>query len=251
MTETKPGTGRSATTYQGWYFTEGRDVDEDGVRIRKHERLPKDVKLDMDSSYLSASKSALDALSYAPGPWLRRVELRGEMLIDEDRAFARERVTLAGPVDVSRELRIFACDCGERVLPLFEAKHPGDDRPRRAIEVARRFADGDATMAEMQDAQYAAWAAWASWAAWAAWDAAGYAGYAAGNAAGEAAQYAAQSAARDTGYVSWAARAAVLVAVQTTEREWQESRLTELLSQVLGLPGVDVDPEPAGIEVGL
>jgi hypothetical protein len=232
MTETK--LGKSATTYQGWYFTEGRDVDEDGVRIRKHERLPKDVKLDMGGDYLFASKSALGALACALGPWLRRVELRGEMLIDKDRAFARERVTLAGPVDVSRELRIFACDCAERALPAFEAEHPGDDRPRRAIEVARRFADGDATMAEMQDAQAAAEAA------------AGDTGYAAGYAARGAAQYTAQYAARA------AARAAAAGAdAWTTEREWQESRLTELLSQALGLPGVDVDPESVGIEVGL
>jgi hypothetical protein len=217
MTETKPGPGRSATTYQGWYFTESRDVDENGVEIRKHERLPKDVKLGVYSSYLFASKSALDALAYAPGPWLRRVELRGKMLIDEDWACARERVTLAGPVDVSRELRIFACDCAERALPAFEAEHPDDDRPRRAIEVARRFADGDATMAEMQDAWDAAW---------------------------DAAQAAAVAAARDTGYAAWGA-------AWTTEREWQESRLTELLSQALGLPGVDVAPEPADIEVGL
>jgi hypothetical protein len=31
----------------------------------------------------------------------------------------------------------FAADCAARVLPLFEAAYPTDDRPRQAIEVAR------------------------------------------------------------------------------------------------------------------
>ena len=31
----------------------------------------------------------------------------------------------------------WAADCAERVLPLFEAAYPEDDRPRRAIETGR------------------------------------------------------------------------------------------------------------------
>jgi hypothetical protein len=53
------------------------------------------------------------------------------------------------------------------VLPLFEARHPGDDRPRAAIVAARRFALGDiaaqdraaAWAAAMDAASTAAWAA--------------------------------------------------------------------------------------------
>ena len=57
--------------------------------------------------------------------------------------------------------RLFACDCAEHVLYLFEAKYPNDDRPRKAIEVARRFADGGATTEELAAARAAAWeAAW-------------------------------------------------------------------------------------------
>ncbi len=36
-----------------------------------------------------------------------------------------------------RERRLFACDCAERVLPIFERAHPGHSGPRRAIEHAR------------------------------------------------------------------------------------------------------------------
>lgn len=37
----------------------------------------------------------------------------------------------------------WAADCAEHVLAIFETAMPGDDRPREAIAVARRFAQGD------------------------------------------------------------------------------------------------------------
>ena len=53
----------------------------------------------------------------------------------------------AGPLTLSEEdrrvLAPWAADCAERVLPLFEAHAPGDDRPRRALEGARAFARGE------------------------------------------------------------------------------------------------------------
>jgi hypothetical protein len=51
--------------------------------------------------------------------------------------------------------RLYACDCVERVLPIFERPSPDDDRPRNAIMVARRFAFGIASSVEL-DAAYAA-----------------------------------------------------------------------------------------------
>ena len=38
--------------------------------------------------------------------------------------------------------RLFAADCAEAVLPIFERDYPNDDRPRKAIEAARLFARG-------------------------------------------------------------------------------------------------------------
>ena len=61
-------------------------------------------------------------------------------------------------------LRLMACHFAEAVLHLVPA---GEDRPRRAIEVARRFASGEATREEMAAASVAAWDA-ARDAAWAA-----------------------------------------------------------------------------------
>lgn len=42
-----------------------------------------------------------------------------------------------------RRVAAWAADCAERVLPLFEAEAPADDRPRDAIARARAFAGGE------------------------------------------------------------------------------------------------------------
>ena len=73
------------------------------------------------------------------------------------------------------KLRLFACDCAEQVLPIFEKDYPDDKRPRKAVETARLFAEGKATQEELAAAGAAARAA--------AWAAARYAAYAAADAA--------------------------------------------------------------------
>jgi hypothetical protein len=42
-----------------------------------------------------------------------------------------------------RLVALWAADCAERVLPLFESAAPGDDRPRDAIARARAFGRGE------------------------------------------------------------------------------------------------------------
>src|SRR3954466_14592384 len=42
-------------------------------------------------------------------------------------------------------LALWAADCAEHVLHLFEQARPGDDRPRRAIELGRAWARGEVT----------------------------------------------------------------------------------------------------------
>ena len=88
------------------------------------------------------------------------------------------------------EIRLMACDFAESVLGLFEKKHPDDRRPREAIEVARKFAEGKATKAEMfvaedaaGEAAEAAEAVWTAEAAEAVWAAARTAAEAASDAA--------------------------------------------------------------------
>ena len=100
-----------------------------------------------------------------------------------------------------REMRLFAVACARRVQHLMT-----DPGSREALDVAERYANGEATAGELAAARAAAWAAAraAARAAWAAADAA----------AGAAAWAAAWDAARDT---AWAA-----------EREWQAQKFIEI-----------------------
>jgi len=82
------------------------------------------------------------------------------------------------PESESRKLLVIAaCDCAEKALAIFEAKRPGDNRPRKAIETAQRWARGEVgvTLDEVRAAAAAAYAAYAADAAAYAADAAAYA----------------------------------------------------------------------------
>ncbi len=121
--------------------------------------------------------------------------------------------------EYDREWRLFAVWCARKVQSLMT-----DDRSISAINVAERFANGNATREELEAARAAAGAAaGAAWAAWAetgeaAWEAAWTAAW---TAAGEAAWTAARTAARaaagaETG-AAWAAWA------ETGEAAWSET----------------------------
>jgi hypothetical protein len=58
-----------------------------------------------------------------------------------------------------RLLASWAADCAEHVLTLFTVKYPEDDRPRMAIETARAWSRGAATVSEAREAAVAAHAA--------------------------------------------------------------------------------------------
>jgi hypothetical protein len=49
------------------------------------------------------------------------------------------------PDDDHHHLAIWAADCAQHVLHLFEAARPDDDRPRRAIDLGRAWARGETT----------------------------------------------------------------------------------------------------------
>ena len=54
--------------------------------------------------------------------------------------------------DDHRLLAIWAAECAEHVLYLFESVRPGDDRPRRAIDLGRAWARGEITWWEARSA---------------------------------------------------------------------------------------------------
>lgn len=135
-----------------------------------------------------------------------------------------------------KEIRLFACECAESVLHFFEEKFPDDNRPRNAIESARRYANGEEGEDELIAARAAAAAARAAAGAatWAAGDAAGdAAGAAAGaaraaawDAADDAAGAAAWDAARDAGAAAWAGS---WVSAWAAEREKQRELLMKYI----------------------
>jgi len=130
----------------------------------------------------------------------------------------------------------FACDVAEHVLPIFEARYPGGNRPRKAIETTRAWLDGTATDEEQQAAGMAARGSWLA-AVDAAVDAAAMA-------AANAAYWAAVTPEAGLGFV--APRVVVSRAVtavrekagpwlkaraEKKERRWQMDRLNELLKE--------------------
>jgi hypothetical protein len=131
------------------------------------------------------------------------------------------------------ELRELACDYAESVIGFYESKFPGDDRPRNAIRVARRFARGDATRDELSDAWSAAWSAAdaalsAANDAWSAADAAWSAADAAWSAADSA-----LSAADAVWSAAWSAANATLSAAGRAAWNEQMEKQIELARQVL------------------
>ena len=139
-----------------------------------------------------------DAWQKLPAGWLIWVATREGVLTD-------------------KELRLFAVFCVRQVEHLL-----ADQRSRDVILVAERFANGEATTAELAAARDAAWAAWdaavAAWdAAWAARDAA-VAAWAAAWAAADAARAASQAAA-NAAVAAWDAAWAAN-AVRDAQADW-------------------------------
>lgn len=119
-------------------------------------------------------------------------------------------------------LAIWAADCAQHVLPLFEELQPNDHRPRRAIEFARAWARGEVTMTQARTSAGHAMAA-----ARALHGAARDAAYAAGQAAAVA-----HVAAHELGAAAYAIRAARAAAFESErhvtgrlECQWQRAQL--------------------------
>ena len=111
---------------------------------------------------LHASKNILNALKYAPGAYIWRVEMGGTSFCDHDKMVATERTYLWG-YDATNVLRHFARLCALDVIHLWDAPDvaiqylkTGDENLRRA---ARNAAWGAAWSAAGSAAWSAAWSA--------------------------------------------------------------------------------------------
>jgi hypothetical protein len=106
------------------------------------------------------------------GPEIWLAEYDGEVIAQEDKIVVRRARLLERTPWDDRMARLFAADCAESVLSHFEARFPGDDSPRKAIEATRSFARGEIDRAAWSAARSAAESVARSVARSAAWSAA-------------------------------------------------------------------------------
>jgi hypothetical protein len=179
---------------KAWHFVgdtlrDGRPVPSDG------EVLVHGGPLKLCAFGLHASRNILDALRYAPGHTICRVEVGGEIIHGKDKLVCSER-TILWRVSGEQVLRKFARMCALDVLHLWDAPaiverylKTGDESIRvAAARDAAWAAAGDAARAADRDAARAAVEA------------------AAGDAAGDAARAADRDAARAAVEAAAAAR---------------------------------------------
>ena len=156
-----------------------------------------------------------DDLLHWLGPSIWEAEYKGERIDCEDKIVVQQARIVRRLNWNDRIARLYACDCAERVLHIAD-----DERCNNAVEVARRYASGEATRKELAAAWEAARAA--------AWDAAGAAAWDARSAARDAAWDAARAAWAAAGD-AWDAAGAAWPAAGNAERQWQTERLMKYI----------------------
>ncbi|WP_144761113.1 putative immunity protein [Curtobacterium sp. 9128] len=139
--------------------------------------------------------------------------------------------------DERRTVAAWAADCAERVLPLFEAEVPDDDRPRDGIRRARAFARGELDAAGEIRRRFTAGRASAVVAS----PAAKAAAWAAGQASGVA--HMGAHALGAAAYAAKAAAAADPAGGATDELTWQMAHMSAPVRAALRrLPPLGTDP---------
>jgi hypothetical protein len=114
-----------------------------------------DGELITQSGYQS-SPTLWDAMMRADGPIACHVEISDPVSVSGDSEQGHFQISasrkLLAAIDLSSELRLFACTCAERALPIFGTAYPGNDRPRLALNIARDYARRRATADDLRSA---------------------------------------------------------------------------------------------------
>ena len=127
----------------------------DGRLVEVGQTLECEGKPVLCDNGLHGSAMLIDALRYASGPIVCRVEIDGDVIEGEDKLCGRRR-TVLWMLDATRILHEFACACAEDALALVEQP---DERSVAAIEAKRAWLRGEITDGELDSAWDAARAA--------------------------------------------------------------------------------------------
>ena len=152
---------KTTPRWYGWHFLAEDRRLRYGARevVEAGRTYTAEGPLSLCGNGMHASKRALDALGYAPGPWVCWVELRGERLDETDKSCARERPVL-WMADATTVLHQFAVTVATDVLHLVEAVtgEAIDARCWQALAVKERWLRGQASDAELAASRAASWA---------------------------------------------------------------------------------------------
>ncbi|MHB1937090.1 MAG: DUF7666 domain-containing protein, partial [Acidobacteriaceae bacterium] len=124
-----------------WHFLSDNGLDRDGNEVEIGQTQSVEGPLTICEHGLHWSERLIDALQYAPGSVLCRVEGWGDMQRESDKGCSRHRKVLA-KADVSAVLHEFACRVAEQALTDAGVT---DQRSWAAISTKRRWLAGDAT----------------------------------------------------------------------------------------------------------
>ena len=148
-------------TILGWHFCaeDKRLGYDDGREIIEGETLRVEGEPALCQHGLHASERLIDALKYAPGPILCRVELSDGIIKGDDKAVARARKTL-WMFDATNALRDFAATVAEQALVAERAagREP-DPRSWAAVQFMRDLLAGKIKEEDQEAARKAVWSA--------------------------------------------------------------------------------------------
>ena len=88
---------------------------------------------------LNASQYITDAIQYVRGEILAKVEYSGHVINSADKHTCQNMRVIEKWKWTKKMSVKFAIYAAEQVLGIFEKKYPGDYRPRKAIEAAKRY----------------------------------------------------------------------------------------------------------------
>jgi len=203
--------------FTGDRLRDGRPVPAIGETLR-HEG-----KLVICKRGLHWSRDPFDVLRYAPGPYLHRVRVGGQIVEQDDKGASTERTILA-TIDATHLMRRFAADQALSVAHLW-------NMPQIVRDYLTTLDDTKRAAARAAAAEAAARAAAEAAAAWTAVDAAAWDPRAAALDAARAARYAVWDAARAAA-AARAARAAALDAARATARTDFNSRVVRAFEEM-------------------